>query len=185
MGLPPKQVPTKGDTVNVITKQIVDEARKWIGTKEVGHNDGPEVRAWLARVKRHPPAPWCAAFAWCMLDDACRSLHLRNPIEPVAGVHLFRQLGKEHDAWTTEPGAGYVFFIDHGRNALGQLVGHCGIVVDMGPASAVTIEGNTNEAGGREGDRVALRTRQLGEISLGYLDPGKLVLEAMASPLVS
>lgn len=163
--------------MNRLTKQIVDEARKWIGTKEIGYNDGPEVRAWLKRVNRREGAPWCAAFAWCMLDDACAALGVRNPIEPVAGVHLFRQLGKEHRAWTVEPGAGYVFFIDHGIKD-GRKLGHCGIVVDVGPKSLVTIEGNTNEAGSREGNAVAVKTRRIGEISLGYLDPGKLVVES-------
>jgi hypothetical protein len=160
--------------MNLLTQQIIDEARKWIGTKEEGRNDGPQIRIWLSRVNRHSGAPWCAAFAWCMLDDACRALGLRNPLEPVAGVHLFRQLAREQKAWTNEPGPGYVFFIDHGVDKAGHRLGHCGIVVGVGPQSLATIEGNTNEAGGREGDRVAIKTRRLGEVSLGYLDPGML-----------
>lgn len=164
--------------MNLLTDRIVHEAAKHIGVKEVGRNDGPEVREWLRRVNRFPPAPWCAAFAWCMLDDACKALGIRHPIEPVAGVHLFAQLAKEKHAWTDVPGPGFIFFIDHGRDAHGYRLGHCGIVIELHANGTLsTIEGNTNEAGGREGDCVAVKTRMESEITLGYLDPGKLAIE--------
>lgn len=161
--------------MNILTRQIIVEAEKHIGVREVGHNDGPEVSAWLARVNRQPGAPWCAAFAWCMLDDACRALGLTNPLKPVAGVHLLLRMAREQRAWTDDPGPGYIFGIDHGVDKLTNMrLGHCGIVVEVTPSGLTTVEGNTNEAGGREGNCVAIKTRKLWACSLGFLDPGRL-----------
>jgi len=168
--------------MNKLTDQIVHEAHRWIGVKEIGYNDGPEVAGWLARVFRKPGAPWCAAWAWCMLDDACTALGLTNPLPPTAGVHLLIQRTKIQGAWTSEPGPGFIFAIDHGRDRNGNRIGHCGIVLDVtGDGALATIEANTNEAGSREGDCVAVKTRRLDEITLGYLDPGRLLAGQMCS----
>jgi hypothetical protein len=169
--------------MNVLTDQIVHEARLHVGVKEVGRNDGPEVRAWLARVKRKPPAPWCAAFAWSMVDDACKALELTNPLKPVAGVHLMIHMARELRAWTSEPCPGFVFAIDHGVDKVTRArLGHCGIVVEVGPMHLTTIEGNTNEAGSREGNCVALKTRRISECTLGYLDPGSMIRNVRPIP---
>ena len=162
--------------MNLLTQQVVIEAHKWIGVKEVGRNDGPEVREWLRRVYRQPGAPWCAAFAWCMLDDACASLGLTNPMPATAGVHLLVQRARLQGAWTSDPGPGFIFAIDHGKDKAGNRLGHCGIVLEVGEGTLATIEGNTNEAGGREGDCVAAKTRKQAEVTLGYLDPGRLLV---------
>jgi hypothetical protein len=162
--------------MNQLTDQIVFEAHKHIGVKEVGHNDGPEVAGWLARVFRKPGNAWCAAWAWCMLDDACTALGLVNPMPPTAGVHLLIERAKLQGAWSDEPGPGFIFAIDHGRDKHGNRIGHCGIVLDVGDGTLATIEANTNEAGSREGDCVAVKTRKLVEVTLGYLDPGRLLV---------
>ena len=77
------------------------------------------------------------------------------------------RIAKEIGCWSADPVAGGIFGIGHAGG-----LGHVGIVVEIGPTSLITIEGNTNGEGGREGDRVALRTRRIGEIDLGYFDPG-------------
>ena len=64
--------------------------------------------------------------------------------------------------------------IDHGTDKAGRKLGHCGIVVEVEPDHLVVIEANTNEAGSREGNAVALKPRRLNEITLGYLDPARL-----------
>lgn len=160
--------------MNQLTHQVLVEALKHVGVREVGHNDGPEVREWLHRVARGPGNPWCAAFAWCMLDDACQILGLLNPLPPIAGVHFLMTAAKSHRVWTDQPGPGFLFFIDHGKNSRGEPLGHCGIVVDVNEDEITTVEGNTTESGGRDGDRVAMKTRKASAITWGYLDPGEL-----------
>jgi hypothetical protein len=160
--------------MNRLTRQICVEASTWMGIEEVGENDGPEVRTWLARVYRKPGNPWCAAFAWCMLDDACAALGLVNPFPPTAGVHLLVARAKVAGAWTNESGAGHIFAIDHTQPG-GHRLGHCGIVVEVpDDKNILTIEGNGNEAGSREGRFVLSKLRPQDSITLGYLDPSLL-----------
>jgi len=155
--------------MNALTHQVCVEALRHVGVHEVGHNDGPEVAAWLARVNRAPGNPWCAAFAWCMLDDACRALGIHLPLPPTAGVHLLCERAKATSAWTDDPGPGFVALHDSGGS-----LGHCGIVLDVDQDTIEGIEGNTNEAGSREGDHVAKKRRPAAYWSLGYLDPTRL-----------
>ena len=65
---------------------------------------------------------------------------------------------------------GTIFCIDHGRGK-----GHMGLVVAAEATGLRTIEGNTNIAGSREGDGVRDRTRRYAEISLGYINYGRLL----------
>lgn len=167
--------------MNVLTQQIIIEAHKHIGVKESAHNSGPEIDKWLARVHCAPGAPWCAAFAWCMLDDACAALGMPNPLFPTAGVFTLIGRARVARAWSAEPGPGFIFAIDHGIGPDGQHLGHCGIVCEVEAMHLVTIEGNTNEAGSREGNAVVLKTRRIEEPTLGYLDPGLLLVGQVCS----
>jgi len=158
-----------------LQQQIVLEARQSVGVLEVGHNDGPEVREWLRRVGRRPGNPWCAAFAWCKLDDACSALGLSNPVPETAGVHLLATRARARGALVYSPGVGFLCFHDSGHSAEGAHLGHCGVVVEVGDDGRVrTVEGNTNEAGSREGDCVAEKWRRADYWGLGYLDPTRL-----------
>lgn len=163
-----------------INSQIIEEAQKWLNVREQGKNDGPEIREWLKRVNRQPGNAWCAAFAWCMLDDACKALKIENKFPPIAGAWLMLNQAKKMGAWTDIPGQGFIFGIDHGTNQAGARIGHVGIVTSVteGKESEIqTCEGNTNPAGSREGDGVYARTRKKSEITLGYFDPGKILFQ--------
>lgn len=159
--------------MNLLTRQIVVEAIKHVGTKEAGHNAGPEVAGWLKRVHRRTGSPWCCAFAWCMLDDACTAIGVPNPFPPVAGVHYAAAIAKRLGCWTPEAGPGYICLHDSGKNAAGARIGHCGVVVEVN-GQIKSVEGNTNAEGSREGDRVALKSRPVAYWGLGFIDPGKL-----------
>ena len=162
--------------MNAITRQIIIEARKYVGVKETqGPNRGPEINEWLYRAGSVPGQPWCAAFVSCMLDDACTALRIPAPIRLRAGVHmLIRECGK---ARTLDPGAGFIFGIDHGTGPGGTKRGHCGIVVEIDPDGKhmTTIEGNTDASGSREGQGVYYRQRRISEATLGFVDVGLLV----------
>jgi hypothetical protein len=79
-------------------------------------------------------------------------------------------LAKGLGFWTNEPVPGAVFGIGHPNGK-----SHVGIVVSVGAFSVVTIEGNTNEAGSREGNCVRQRSREIADIDLGYWDPGMMI----------
>jgi hypothetical protein len=163
---------------NLLRAQMVVEASANLGTKETSRNSGQQIDAWLRRVHRQPGAPWCVAFAWCMLDDACDRRGLHNPLQPVAGGHLLMRMAKDHRAWDDVPVAGSIFGINHGVDDMGNHLSHVGIVVGVehrkDGTHVHTIEGNTNAAGGREGNCVAEKERPAYTLTLGYLDPAKL-----------
>jgi hypothetical protein len=67
-----------------------------------------------------------------------------------------------------EPEPGDVFVIDHGHG-----LGHVGFVESFRPDGLlVTVEGNTNPEGSREGDGVYRRTRRREEVNRGFLRLG-------------
>ncbi len=155
--------------MNRLTDKVIKEAHRWIGVTETARNSGPEIDGWLRRVGSDPGNPWCAAFAWCVLDDAIKALGLVNHMPGTASVHKLFERAHQFHAWWTEPTPGVIFGIDHGGGK-----GHCGIVIDVAGVHLATIEGNTGREGEREGKHVLVRSRNALECTLGYLDPGLL-----------
>ena len=102
-------------------------------------------------------------------------MNLANPCPHTAGaLHLWdmtladAHLGDAAGLAVKEPETGDVFVIDHGHG-----LGHVGFVVELDQAGdLVTVEGNTNPGGSREGDGVYRRTRRREEINRGYLRIG-------------
>lgn len=167
--------------MNLLTNQIVVEARKYLHVRETGGpNRGPEIDRWLTRAGSVPGQPWCAVFAGCMLADACRAVGVPLPIRLTASAHRLIERGQQAGGKADVPGPGYLFGVDHGKGPQGQQRGHCGIVVELDGDGLhmVTIEGNTDPGGSREGQGVYQRTRLISEATLGFVDPGLLVTRA-------
>jgi hypothetical protein len=83
-----------------------------------------------------------------------------------AGRSGFRRIA--HDIAMGDPHqvqAGQVFFIDTGGGH-----GHVGLVTGRQGADFQTIEGNTNELGGREGIGVFARSRPVRQATLGFVE---------------
>ncbi|WP_267436299.1 CHAP domain-containing protein [Erwinia psidii] len=129
--------------------KLIDIASSQTGVSEKprGSNSGPEVMRYLKTVGINFPAAWCAAFVvWC---------------HPEAGITGISRTGGVLDMWNrskeyrvTSPQPGDVMIIDFGEG-----VGHTGIVLSVDGDVIKTIEGNTNESGGREGYAVFSKTR--------------------------
>lgn len=137
-----------------------------VGVRETSRNSGPEVDAYLASVGLAPGLAWCAAFVhWCF-EAGAASLALPDPCPKTAGA--LRLYDDCPDGWKVfRPEPGDVFAIDHGHG-----LGHVGFVESVGAIELVTIEGNTNPGGSREGDGVYRRTRRRDEVNRGYLRIG-------------
>ena len=83
-----------------------------------------------------------------------------------AGRAGFRRIA--HDVAIGDPSQvqpGHVFFIDTGGGH-----GHVGLVAGRSGGEFQTIEGNTNELGGREGIGVFARTRPVRQATLGFVE---------------
>lgn len=140
--------------------RFVSIARGQVGVREVGTNGGAAVRAFQSMTWMEPgPWPWCAAFVcWVYAgaavgDDA----FLIRPDTPRA--YGFESWGRKHAELIREPDA----------LAIGDIVcfrfSHVGIVVEpCCPESVWTVEGNTDSTGGRNGDGVYMRRRNIHSI---------------------
>lgn len=144
-------------------RAVIEAARKEIGVCETGENAGKRVDEYCAYVGFQKVA-WCAAFsswcfgqagfvqprtAWCpaLFPDA-RSGQLpqgRLRKDPLPGMIMG------------------IYFPSKGR------IAHCGIVEKVRGDFVYVIEGNTNVAGSRDGDRVMRRLRHKRTIA-GYAD---------------
>lgn len=126
-----------------------------IGILELtGNNDGKQVEAYLKYVGLSKGNPWCAAFV-------CWVLGQNNVPNPKSGYcpSLF---AKEDQVWkrtsktNSLPLPGDVFGIYFPEK---KRIAHVGFVDSWTHKTVNTVEGNTNDAGSREGDGVYRKIR--------------------------
>lgn len=141
-----------------------------VGVREVGGNNrGSRVEQYQRNAGGMPGDAWCYAALYTWFLDASRALLLPCPLPKTMGVHkAFRKLTIADGVRVmAAPTRGCIAFHDSGKG-----LGHVGLVVDtrIPEGSCVTLEGNTDGKGSREGDSVAEKRRPLDYWNLGVLD---------------
>lgn len=138
--------------------------------EETGKNDGPRVEEYQRSISLLRGDPWCAAFvAWCAREAAgtktcpawCSGSVATMWFKSEKFQRFIPQYEMEEACLTVQPGWIWcratsptdAVTIRKRRWARG----HTGIVVAVDDEGFDTIEGNTNEAGSREGDGVYLK----------------------------
>lgn len=138
-----------------IVAEVLGVAIHEIGTVESGGaNRGPRVEQYLAAAHAAPGLPWCAAFvAWCGIHSG-----VPWPLAPVPGCMSLYADAKAKGCISQTPETGAVFLLWFPK--LNRFA-HTGFIEKSGPTPGqwVTVEGNTNPGGGREGYGVFRRTR--------------------------
>jgi len=149
--------------------KLADIALTQIGTQEQGGNNrGTEIRAYQAATELSPSAwPWCAAFV-----DWCVKTWLKDP-KAVSWLNL-KSMTPEEWRPKTAQAFGLIKWSkdrihttkrlsDRSTAQKGDIVvfdfSHTGIVVQDLGNRIVTVEGNTNSSGSREGDGVYRKIR--------------------------
>lgn len=135
-------------------------------------NSGPEVDEYLASVGLGGGYSWCAAFVYWCFNEACKKIGRKNPLYRTAGVlnHWNNSTAKKilsADAFANPSlvKPGQIFIMSYGGG-----LGHTGIVEKVNGGFLITIEGNTNDGGSREGIGVFRRTgRKIKDINKGFL----------------
>lgn len=161
--------------------EVLAVAASQVGVMEEppGSNRGPQVDAYLRSAGLDPAAgsfAWCAAFVYWCFDQACQRLGRPNPAVKTAGVlNHWRGAGRKgvpllrHDEAMADPSRirpGSLFVYSTGGG-----FGHIGLVEEVRPGRLVTIEGNTNDGGSREGIGVFRRDqRKIAHVNLGFID---------------
>ena len=151
-----------------IQEAIVQVAKSYVGKKEKPSNTGFLDATFEAEMK---VVGWQSGWAWCSLFT---ELVWRKAYQQVSDPHTVDSVGALFspmavDTATRFKRAGYIIYE---TPKVGDLViwkhghgpsGHAGIVIGVGPDKAFsTVEGNTNAAGSREGDTVAIKARKIG-----------------------
>lgn len=118
-----------------------------VGKREEGKNAGPFVTRLLAAVGLGAGFPWCASFvSFCLKAVGFNG----GPAKGRAKVRNWAGWAKTLGIHTPDPQRGDLFYWLNDN-----LTGHIGFVTEVHPnGTFMTISGNTNDAGSREGDGV-------------------------------
>lgn len=109
-----------------------------------GSNAGPHVEKYLKSVGLKGGFAWCMAFVhWCVEQSGPK-----NVLVHTAGVmDQWHRINPKYKVTTPQPGD--IFIMDFGGGK-----GHTGFVEDVKGDRIMTIEGNSNDEGSREGYEV-------------------------------
>lgn len=125
---------------------VLHIARAEVGVKEIGSNDGKRVREYLAYTGINQPAAWCAAYVSFVFHTAGYSqprTAWSPALFPVARI-------------VKEPKPANVFGVYFPEL---KRIAHVGLVEKIKDDWIYSIEGNSNNNGGRNGDGVYQRLR--------------------------
>jgi hypothetical protein len=153
---------------NLIRNKIKQIYSAEIGVREkTGKNDGERVEEYLAVTQLGKGYAWCAAFVSWVFSEAGFP-QPRTPWSPALFPkdRLIWERGKvlkpntlyRSPRWPATADVFGIYFANLKR------VAHVGFVDEWGDKYAITVEGNTNEAGNNEGDGVYRKRRLIGSI---------------------
>jgi hypothetical protein len=124
-----------------------------------GQNMGPWVRLYM-KGKQGTDMPWCAGFACFVIEQASTALSVACPIELCVSCDVLAANAKRRGTFRTGAAVGSVppgsLFLSR-RTSVDWV--HTGLVVHAREETFDSIEGNTNDAGDREGYEVCRRVR--------------------------
>lgn len=138
---------------------VLSSARADLGVREAtGHNDGARVEEYQRHVGIPAHAPYCAGYVSTHLD-ACGVDNPRSGWSPDYAAPKDRVWTPRKVVRMPLPADVFtLYFPSMGR------VGHTGFVERVDGRYLVTLEGNTNGGGSRDGDGVYRRRRELRKV---------------------
>ncbi len=148
-------------------ERVREAYRNAIGVHEAtGHNDGVEVERYLASVGLRKGAPWCAAFVYYCLSEGGYTEAPRTGWSPA----FFRKkdvlaIGAKSAVDLSDSSMVAIFGIYYPRL---HRIAHTGFIEPVTRTTpsgfVVTVEGNTNDNGSREGVAVLRKRRPIKSI---------------------
>lgn len=154
---------------------VLSVARDFVGLQEIGSNRGPAVEFFQKLGGSEAGSPWCASFANTCCEIGCALKNVYSPLEEIrhdlqdyvqAYVDHGRDAGWEVTWAFAFPGClcalwrpslnryGHLLFLDEVYRVHGKFR---------------SVEGNTNESGGREGIEVGQLVREVSD-QMVFLD---------------
>lgn len=146
-------------------ERIVATAESQLHVRELtGENDGPDVARYLKVTGLDEGYPWCAAFvSWVFVEAGGTAPRSARVVDWFKANIVYK---REWRKATIQPEKGMVVGLYYAH--LGRY-GHIGIVTENSPGqlrNVITIEGNTNAAGSREGQGVYRKIRPWNSIAV-------------------
>lgn len=146
-------------------ERALHAAASCVGIRETGRNRGQQIDKWNRAAGAPLGSAWCASFVTGMATAAgCRRLpkfpaRVRSWADPAFGLDRHSEPKRERLFYWLNP----------------NKTGHIGFVTRVLPFGFfATIEGNTDDAGSREGDGVRRRVRSVKALKRhddwGFLD---------------
>ncbi len=176
--------PASNAAASPLLVATLEFAATQVGVMEdpLGSNRGPQVDKYIASVGLDPAGKhaWCVALLFFCFEEASKQLARANPMirtggvlthwdkAGVSGIPRIKTERAVNDPALVKPGQ--IFVIDAGGG-----LGHSGFVERVVGGKLVTIEGNTNQDGSRNGIGVFRRfERKINSINRGFIDYGSL-----------
>lgn len=147
------------------TDEIISNARSYLGQTEKQGNSGfmdPKFEAEMREEGWQTGWAWCSVFAKVVFKNVYpeKSKELNKLFSPSA-VQTFRNFRDAGYPVHYVPKEGYLVVWQNHKDGKPQWTGHVGIVTEViDNHTFKSVEGNTNDVGGREGYIVAERIRK-------------------------
>ncbi len=174
--------------MSTFIQNVVSVAMNYVNQQEKTNNSGfkdpnfEKKMKWVGWLKGHP---WCAYFVELVYKDAniktgeskkiqalFDSLFSGSVAQTFNNFKNFVGKNKEFFKISMEPKKGSIVIW---RSKVNPVFGHTAVVIDVkSNGEFVTVEGNTNDKGGREGYIVAVRKRDMsgnGYKLVGFIEP--------------
>jgi hypothetical protein len=153
--------------MNLAIEQVLAAARALEGVAEEPKNSnaGQMVERFLRLVGLSKGNPWCAAFVSFVGHHGLYDPQTKKsawPLPLTGGCTVLGEYALKHKVLDTTPERGDVFLLWHTVDGV-QRFAHTGFVVAvLEDGSCLTLEGNTNSDGSREGWLSTYKTRHFG-----------------------
>jgi hypothetical protein len=173
--------------LNAIQEEIVLTAIGYLGQKEISGNKGFMQADFEERMKAvgwESGQAWCAYFAELVWKEAYHKFTLNafpvlDRLFSAMAVKTWNQFTKSGQfVYDRNPAPGDLVIWQHFISGNPDWKGHAGIVIDVpNLLSFISIEGNTNAQGGREGEVVGKKERSMQFLTdnglrlLGFIHP--------------
>lgn len=146
--------------------KAVEVALKYVGEKELPNNvfsDASPFGQKLHGVGQRDGDPWCALFMELVFKEAYPEKHKEfDKLFSASAVQTFKNCRDAAYLIGNAPREGNLVIWQMMKDGKEQWQGHAGIVNTVKSSWEFTsIEGNTNEAGSREGVTVAIKERKV------------------------
>jgi len=132
---------------------FLEEAEDYLGIREQGgDNRGPAVEFFQKLGEIRPGQPWCAAYVNACAEIACSKKNLVSPLEAIrleGYVQAYYEYAVAQNWLVDRPQAGDLFMVWHGGTI--NRYAHIGIVAAATDEGILSLEGNSNDDGSRNG----------------------------------